>query len=384
MRHLTLALLLLAPQLVRGEESVTVPWAEFRDLYRESIEREIDARETEEAEDEDEFVYSIDQADYDVRIDETCARGDVVVTGTVVAGAPEAIPLFGEELIISSIGKVVGGALIGRNDCGASVSFLPGGDARAFSVSLSFLARLQEEDGAWSFGIATPQAIQNALRLELPDGASVLEAPGIADDNGGYSFASGLPLRVRFLSMETTGPAEGAPPIVLESLAFFAAFEESGACLSTLVMDIPREAGPRLRLPVIADATIWSLRVNGKRQKVTVEDGGAWVIPLDDAETSHVELALLRQGEPLGLRGRLTAVIPAVNLSAQIVRVGIALPPQLQLLAIEGPVSPASGESWQAPTGFIGKPHYFARSFHRGEEMTLAVSYKEPVKQTSN
>jgi len=33
------------------------------------------------------------------------------------------------------------------------------------------------------------------------------------------------------------------------------------------------------------------------------------------------------------------------------------------------------------PADFVGKPHLFSRSFHKGEGMKLAISYKEPVKQ---
>lgn len=41
----------------------------------------------------------------------------------------------------------------------------------------------------------------------------------------------------------------------------------------------------------------------------------------------------------------------------------------------------APGEEWKTPRGFVGKPHYFSRSFHNGEEMRVAVSYKEPIEQ---
>jgi hypothetical protein len=51
----------------------------------------------------------------------------------------------------------------------------------------------------------------------------------------------------------------------------------------------------------------------------------------------------------------------------------------VELLSLDGTVSPARGESWKRPAEFIGKPYYFSRSFYKGEGMSLALAYKEPV-----
>ncbi|MBE7558582.1 hypothetical protein HS125_06430 [bacterium] len=104
------------------------------------------------------------------------------------------------------------------------------------------------------------------------------------------------------------------------------------------------------------------------------------MIPLDADELSHVELALLAQGDRLGLHGRLETILPETGLAARRLCVGIALPERVQLLSLEGPVSPAPGATWKLPPDFIGKPYLFSRAFHKGEGMKLAVSYKEPVK----
>ncbi|MCC6488639.1 MAG: hypothetical protein IT364_14170 [Candidatus Hydrogenedentes bacterium] len=170
-----------------------------------------------------------------------------------------------------------------------------------------------------------------------------------------------------------------APSTVLEAIYFFNSFEENGKVLSILVMDVPPETGPRMTLKAIAGAEIWSLKVNGASKKVYTGEDGTWMIPVESTGVSHVELAFLQEGTKLGLQGRLEATLPETGLASQDVRVGIALPARVDLLSLEGPVSPSDGASWQVPAEFVGKPHFFSRAFYRGEAMTLAVSYKEPV-----
>ncbi|MFH1708227.1 MAG: hypothetical protein ABIF71_09960 [Planctomycetota bacterium] len=80
------------------------------------------------------------------------------------------------------------------------------------------------------------------------------------------------------------------------------------------------------------------------------------------------ELAYLNKGAPLGLHGRLEITVPRIG-----------LPARVDLLSLDGPVSPAAAPAGKAPAEFIGRPHHFARSFYKGEAMQLAVAYKEPV-----
>ena len=177
------------------------------------------------------------------------------------------------------------------------------------------------------------------------------------------------------------------PPIVLDSIAFFTSFDDNGSVLSLLVMDIPPEAGPRLNIRAIPQAKIWSLTVNG--QKINVygdrddasknSDDTRWIIPLARSQTSHVELAFIRQVEKPGLHGKFEAELPAAELPSTSVRIAIALPERLQLLSLEGPVSPAAESNWDKPDEFIGKPYYFSRAFYTGEGIKMILSYKEPL-----
>jgi hypothetical protein len=170
------------------------------------------------------------------------------------------------------------------------------------------------------------------------------------------------------------------PEIVLDSIYFFSSFEENGDNLSVLKMSIPPEGGKRLILTSIPQAEIWSLKVNKKTRKVFSEGKGNWIIPLVPGETSNVELAFLKKGEKLGLHGKLEGLLPAIGLSARNIYVGIALPERVQLVTLEGPISPCGGESWNKPKEFIGTPHYFSKSFYKGKDMKFSLYYKEPIK----
>jgi hypothetical protein len=171
-----------------------------------------------------------------------------------------------------------------------------------------------------------------------------------------------------------------SPRIILPSLSLYTSYEENGGVLSVLTMNVPPEVGTRLSLKAEPGTRIWSLRVNSQQKKLYTDQKGQWVIPLDRGIISHVELAFIRQGKKLGLKGRLEAILPAIGLQARNVQVGIALPQRVQLLSLEGPVHPIKDHSGIKPVEFIGKPYFFNRSFYQGKEIKLSILYKEPVK----
>ncbi len=195
----------------------------------------------------------------------------------------------------------------------------------------------------------------------------------------GAQFYMSVPVENPITLTPTRFQPVSTPVTVLESQYFFSSFEENGNVLSVLILDVPPDVGPRLELKAVADAEIWSLTVNDVKKKVYGGDDGTWMIPLDSGKPSHVVLAFLEQKEKLGLQGRLEASIPETGLPSQEVRVGIALPARVELLSMEGPVSPAKGDDWPVPTEFVGNRYFFSRAFYKGEGMALAISYKEPV-----
>jgi len=169
------------------------------------------------------------------------------------------------------------------------------------------------------------------------------------------------------------------PAVVLEAIDFAVTFEESGATMVLLSATVPPEAGTRLFLRAVPGTEVWSLKVDGAGRSVYGDGQGRWVVPLADGKPSRVELALLHKGEKLGLKGRAEAALPETGLSAQVARVRLSLPARVDLLSVEGAVSPDAAAAGDGSGG--GRRTYgFVRPFYKGEAMPIAALYKEPVK----
>lgn len=185
------------------------------------------------------------------------------------------------------------------------------------------------------------------------------------------------PIQLTYKPFQTVS----TPATVLASQSLFVSFGENGAVLSVLQLEVPPEMGARMTIKAIEGMEIWSLTVNEMKQSVYTDDDNSWIIPLDGAQPSRVALAFLSHGPKRALQGALDVVMPETGLPSREVRVGIALPPRVNLLSLEGAVSPATGEHWETPEEFVGNPHFFSRSFYKGEGMTLSIAYKEPINQ---
>ncbi len=374
---------------VAAGETVSVPWEEWKHLYRESIEHQIRAEMGTPP-----FVCSFDQAAYTLSVSENGCSGDLVLSGRVLSGQPEPLTVFNKNLVIRQIRSASGGALLCEPDSDV-ISFLPTA-AEPFRISLSFSLPVQEDQRSKFVSLDIPPALQNTLRIEFPRDFVLIEAPGIKDTSGGYSFPSRPTLVIRFADKKEQAAVAAAeaenlskqyktintPSIVLDAISYFISFDENGSALSVLMMDIPPEAGAHLTLAAIPDTKIWSLKVNGEKRNIygNQDNESQWIVPLCHGKSSHVELALIRQSAKMGLRGRLETVVPKMELPALKVNVAIALPERVQLLSMEGPVTPSLEAVEPAPAEFIGKPYFFSRSFYTGEGMNIALSYQEPVK----
>lgn len=170
------------------------------------------------------------------------------------------------------------------------------------------------------------------------------------------------------------------PAVVLDTVTFYTAFEENGHILSVLSLQAPPSTGDKIRIKPLADARVWSLKVNGRSRGVYTDDAGDWIIPLPEGRAADVELAFLRKGKKLGLAGRLETILPRTGLQSRQVRVGIALPGRIKLVSLEGDISPDPVAPKVIPAEFVGDPYYFSRSFFSGDALHLALSYKEPAK----
>lgn len=398
MKHVILLLLLLVlPALSHAGDSITVPLAEFKTLYKEHIEKQLQEQLQKQAqadETADPFVYTITEAVYAMVLRPDRCSGTVTLTGMIISGKPEPFALFSDDLVIKSIDTVSGGVLMFSKDT-KGIAFYPAA-AGEFSIRLSVSLPVQEDNRSRFVTCAIPRAVKNALTLDAPKDLMIIEAPGVNDNAGMYHFPSKTEFAIRYVPKNAAAKATRekerslskqfktlrTPRIVLDTVSLFTSFEENGNVLSVLKMDVPPEAGAFLTLQAVAAAEIWSLKINGKKMKVygkTDKDRSQWIIPLIQGRISNIELAIIRQSSKLGLHGKLETELPGIGLPARKLHVALALPKRVELMSVEGPVSPAAKSGPPPPKEFVGKAYHFSRSFHKGEGIRIALSYKEPA-----
>jgi hypothetical protein len=179
-------------------EQVTVPWAEFKDLYKESIEREVMRAKAEPASKKEPLVYSIEDATYRLKLSKDSIEGEVRIVGRIISGDPAPIPLFGRDIVIAKMKQVEAGSLLSGQGETGGISFLPNGKEDEFQVTLSFLVGPQEDSSSRFISFAIPSALKNSLVIELPESSTLLQEPGIVDADGVYHFAASTSLDLRF------------------------------------------------------------------------------------------------------------------------------------------------------------------------------------------
>ncbi len=81
----------------------------------------------------------------------------------------------------------------------------------------------------------------------------------------------------------------------------------------------------------------------------------------------------------LGLRGELRLTVPALNLAAERLRLGVALADHLEVIALEGDLLTVPNLTL-APTTLMGTPKYhFEQPFYRGETVNAVLYYQAPL-----
>lgn len=531
---------LVLAQGLKAEDMVTLPWAEFRGLYRERIEREIrEALPEEEAEP----AHVLEIAQFDLSVEDDFLKGRAEYGGRVLSGAPF-VPLFDVSMRVEGIVEAEGCSLSRQETCFGVVAET----GATFRVVLDVLIPVKLDGGVNTCDLPVPDALQQQLRLELPDNVRLLQSPGIRDASGTYHLAAhgrlalrwardaapgeasppevdavtriglegkrwtlttyclprGLilspieivlpptarlhatslgpdqvrqqdpsryivdlrasdarpftleytleaspneeratfePLAIegnagedRYLVVEQPGEAElqlddeaydipprtvrtperlselanlpdrclllgeedpvvlrvtryaavATPAAVLDTVEFYTSFEENGGALSVLALDVPPSVGPRLFVERIPGANVWGLTVNGEKQEVRAGADGSWVVSLDANRISRVELTFLVRAPALGLQGRIEAVLPGTGLPARRLLVGLGIPERVELLSIEGPVTPVAAEEFAtAPALPGGEPHYFSAAYYEGNGMALSAYYKEPAREAT-
>jgi hypothetical protein len=174
-------------------DSISVPWEELKKLYRDAVEREVMEKIVPKT---PPSVHTIEEALYDLAIEDEKGRGKALLTGTLLSGTPEPIPLFDDTIAITRIESVKGGSLISTDRGAARVAFLPEKQG-PFQVAVGFLVPLGENKDSLSVSFRIPVSLRNSVTLTLPKGMSVRTPPGIADRKGTYHFSSARSLTVR-------------------------------------------------------------------------------------------------------------------------------------------------------------------------------------------
>ncbi len=195
---------------------------------------------------------------------------------------------------------------------------------------------------------------------------------------GTYNKAESFDLKLkRFETVES-------PQIVLDELFFYTSFADNGNEISVIRVELPENSGDRLLLNSIPGTEVWSLLVNGKKQDIftqkTDQQVPVWVIPLAEQGSSVIELTYSQKHKKLGLEGKLPITIPETGLAAQKVIVSVGLTSRIELVAVEGELTPDEYAQCPIVQSFsAGKPYLFQYPFYRGNALQAAIFYKEPL-----
>ena len=137
---LTILILLVLQPTLSFAETIGVPWSEFKELYGEHIKNTLNKGKKVEVASR----YTIDEGQYELKVNEQLATCKLVLKGRVLTGAPGPIPLLPSSTILSGVAKVSGGSLVFAEREGNYIGLLPQ-KGTAFSLELSFLLTVEED-----------------------------------------------------------------------------------------------------------------------------------------------------------------------------------------------------------------------------------------------
>jgi hypothetical protein len=260
-------------------ETVTVPWREFRDLYRGEVERQLRGEPEPKRP-----VVSIEKGEYRLDVGEETAAGAVVLTGRVIGpGAPDPVPLFPPGTILARVGDAEGGALVCTS---GGIAFHPTQEG-PFRLALDLRIAVTEDERSRVLSLPVPAAAVSAVRVSLPAEHRLVGRPGIPGADGDFHFSSARPLTVRF-ERRPVVPPSSAPEIDTFTRVML---RGNRVVLVTAFLPARAPAGPvTVRLP--AGATWQATSLPGSR--IRERDGERIVIalPPDKPEPFVVQVSL--------------------------------------------------------------------------------------------
>ncbi len=263
---LSLLVVLSVSEVLVAEESVSVPWTEFKDLYRESIERHIMSKQVSPGKEPEPQVYTIKEAVYRITLDKQNGRGEVLISGRILSGKPTPIPLFGTDIVISGTSQISGGSLMSDDNNRTGIFFLPDGRKDEFQIALSFLVRPQEDSRSRFVSFAIPSALRNSLHIQFPPEISLLEEPGIPDKDGAYYFSSATELAIRFVDKKDVSATS------LVDIDTFSSVRLQGSRAMIATAFVPVQPVPQSIV----------LRVENDAQFVSSSLKGSWIAQRED------------------------------------------------------------------------------------------------------
>ena len=178
MRYVLLVSLLAVTTAWAGEGTITIPWPEFKTLYTQQLKQSLLPKK----EQQPAPLYTLSHADYDLTVSGETFQGTLTLDGQVLRGHPKPIALLGDELALTEILQAEGASLM-AGDEGYCLRI----DSQdRFRIALRFLGRLSEERRTRRVRFRVPRALSNTVRLTLPEGIRLLEAPGLVRRDGRY------------------------------------------------------------------------------------------------------------------------------------------------------------------------------------------------------
>lgn len=394
-------LLALCAGLGAEGPGIVVPWEEFKGVYREHIELELrEALLPEVLEDQ---VYSIDEARYTLSVAPDHARGEVLITGRLLSGGPVSIAFLDPDLILSSVNEIAGATLLSPQE-GGPTRLLPERGAPEFQVAVGFLVPSTVQGGIRSIDFPVPPAIHNALRLELPEGVRLIQAPGIQDGTGAYHFSAVPRLQIRYAEQQA-GAAVALPEIDLLSRV---SVQGSRVLISTLFLPV-REQPDTMTLQVPAGAQLVAATL--RPGQIVAEDAAAYrlMLPAGDTQPFTLDLAVEVKPEQRSIafllpfiadnRGRqgrfvvedpddgqvvpagegLVARIPAEHLDAEVIRFleeisyYMSLPPD-RMLSLEI----TRFQAFSTPTTVLDSQYLYSSFDENGGSLSVLVLNMPP------
>ncbi len=195
---------------VAAEETVTVPWREFRDLYRQQVAREIEGGRPAEA---DGPVVVVEESDCRLAVGAEGAVAALSLSGRVLAGPRVPLPILPPGVVVSRVAGAQGGALE-REGAEGGLRIRPQGEG-PFRIALDLLLPVREDDRSKRVDVPLPPAVRSAVSVSLPSGVRLVEPPGIAGEDGVFHVVPARTLAVRFEAERALSPPPAAEIDVL-------------------------------------------------------------------------------------------------------------------------------------------------------------------------